>query len=93
MLDRAAMLFEFREVEQAQDVVGARIIDVMSVLSRSLSERDDIAPDVKLIGPHLAPRMIISVAITILDARSDAACMLVKFVMVAAIRRDASCDP
>jgi hypothetical protein len=65
ILCSAAIVFELREVEHAQDVLGARIVSRSALVSGSLSKRYDISPEVWLIGPHLAPRMTIRVAINV----------------------------
>ncbi|MET4202189.1 hypothetical protein [Bradyrhizobium sp. LA6.12] len=56
VLDSWAMVFELREVEHAQDVVGPCIINRISAASRSRSKRYDISPVVRLISLHPAPR-------------------------------------
>ncbi|WP_156175440.1 hypothetical protein [Bradyrhizobium sp. LTSP849] len=63
ILDGAAILFEFREIEHAQNIVGLRIINSMSAVSGSLSKRDDVLLVALLTGPHLAPQTTICVAI------------------------------
>jgi hypothetical protein len=56
VLDSGAMVFELREVQHAQDVVGPCIISRISAASRSRSKRYDISPVVRLISLHPAPR-------------------------------------
>ncbi|MCP3381315.1 hypothetical protein NLM31_13290 [Bradyrhizobium sp. CCGUVB4N] len=79
ILGAAAIPFEFREVEHAQDVLGPYIVSGSSLVSRSLAKRDDISSEVLLSVPHLAPRMTIRVAINVSMIRPDLKRAFVKF--------------
>jgi hypothetical protein len=71
ILDSAAILFEFREIKHAQNIVGPHIINPVSAVSGSLSKRYDILLVALLTGPHVAPQTTICVAIKMSMIRPD----------------------